>query len=144
MATRVELALLVWIAVWSTGKVEGKATVEQMMKTGEMIRSVCIGKAKANEELVNQLKESKFPDAMEVKCYVNCALEMMQAMKKGKLNYDAMLKQIDTIMPDELAEPMRNAVNVCRNSADGIKNNCEASYAVAKCISKNNPKFVFP
>lgn len=57
-----------------------KATVEQMMKTGEMIRSVCIGKAKASEELVNQLKESKFPDAMEVKCYVNCALEMMQAV----------------------------------------------------------------
>uniref|UniRef100_A0A1Q3FQN6 Putative odorant-binding protein 56a n=1 Tax=Culex tarsalis TaxID=7177 RepID=A0A1Q3FQN6_CULTA len=144
MATRVVLAVLCWIAVWSLSEVHGKATVEQMMKTGEMIRNVCIGKVKANEELVNQLRESKFPDAKEVKCYVNCVLEMMQAMKKGKLNYDAMLKQIDTIMPDELAEPMRNAVNICQNSADGIKNNCDAAYAVAQCISKNNPKFVFP
>lgn len=65
-------------------------------------------------------------------------------IKKGKLNYDASLKQIDLIMPDELAAPMRNALDACRTVADGIKNNCESAYAVAQCLSKNNPKFVFP
>uniref|UniRef100_A0A182LRL4 Uncharacterized protein n=1 Tax=Anopheles culicifacies TaxID=139723 RepID=A0A182LRL4_9DIPT len=123
---------------------EGKATVEQMMKSGEMIRSVCLGKTKVSEELANGLRESKFADVKELKCYVNCVMEMMQTMKKGKLNYDASVKQIDTIMPDELAGPMRAALDICRNAADGIKNNCEAAYAMLQCLSKNNPKFIFP
>uniref|UniRef100_A0A8W7PPC8 Odorant-binding protein 8 n=1 Tax=Anopheles coluzzii TaxID=1518534 RepID=A0A8W7PPC8_ANOCL len=124
--------------------VEGKATVEQMMKSGEMIRSVCLGKTKVAEELVNGLRESKFADVKELKCYVNCVMEMMQTMKKGKLNYDASVKQIDTIMPDELAGPMRAALDICRTVADGIKNNCDAAYALLQCLSKNNPKFIFP
>uniref|UniRef100_A0A182SD68 Uncharacterized protein n=1 Tax=Anopheles maculatus TaxID=74869 RepID=A0A182SD68_9DIPT len=123
---------------------EGKATVEQMMKSGEMIRSVCLGKTKVSEELANGLRESKFVDVKELKCYVNCVMEMMQTMKKGKLNYDASVKQIDTIMPDELAGPMRAALDICRNVADGIKNNCDAAYAMLQCLSKNNPKFIFP
>ncbi|XP_049296852.1 general odorant-binding protein 72-like [Anopheles funestus] len=123
---------------------EGKATVEQMMKSGEMIRSVCLGKTKVSEELANGLRESKFADVKELKCYVNCVMEMMQTMKKGKLNYDASVKQIDTIMPDELAGPMRAALDICRNVADGIKNNCDAAYAMLQCLSKNNPKFIFP
>uniref|UniRef100_A0A9I3A6H4 Uncharacterized protein n=1 Tax=Anopheles christyi TaxID=43041 RepID=A0A9I3A6H4_9DIPT len=115
-----------------------------MMKSGEMIRSVCLGKTKVSEELANGLRESKFVDVKELKCYVNCVMEMMQTMKKGKLNYDASVKQIDTIMPDELAGPMRAALDICRNVADGIKNNCDAAYAVLQCLSKNNPKFIFP
>ncbi|EAA09324.4 AGAP005208-PA [Anopheles gambiae str. PEST] len=121
-----------------------KSTVEQMMKSGEMIRSVCLGKTKVAEELVNGLRESKFADVKELKCYVNCVMEMMQTMKKGKLNYDASVKQIDTIMPDELAGPMRAALDICRTVADGIKNNCDAAYVLLQCLSKNNPKFIFP
>ncbi|XP_053689183.1 general odorant-binding protein 72-like [Sabethes cyaneus] len=150
MARPVELILFSWIVLLGTVfqrdgiGVEGKATVEQMMKTGEMMRNVCLGKTKVGEDMVNGLRESKFPDVKELKCYVNCVMEMMQTIRKGKLNYDATMKQIDTIMPDEFAEPMRNALNACRNSGDGIKNNCDAAYEIAQCISKNNPKFVFP
>ncbi|XP_052861288.1 general odorant-binding protein 72-like [Anopheles cruzii] len=136
--------ILVLLVLHEPSPAEGKATVEQMMKSGEMIRSVCLGKTKVAAELVDGLRESKFVDVKELKCYVNCVMEMMQTMKKGKLNYDASMKQIDTIMPDELAEPMRNALDVCRNVADGIKNNCDAAYAMLQCLSKNNPKFIFP
>uniref|UniRef100_A0A182P8R7 Uncharacterized protein n=1 Tax=Anopheles epiroticus TaxID=199890 RepID=A0A182P8R7_9DIPT len=137
-------SLLLFAAVLGPPPAEGKATVEQMMKSGEMIRSVCLGKAKVSEELVNGLRDSKFVDVKELKCYVNCVMEMMQTMKKGKLNYDASVKQIDTIMPDELAGPMRAALDICRTVADGIKNNCDAAYAMLQCLSKNNPKFIFP
>ncbi|XP_065094744.1 general odorant-binding protein 72-like [Ochlerotatus camptorhynchus] len=147
MTKRVELILFGWIAMamlFHSIGVEGKATVEQMMKTGEMIRNVCVGKMKISEDLVNVLREPSFPDNKELKCYVNCVMEMMQVMKKGKLNYEASLKQIDLIIPDELAAPLRNALDICRTVADGIKNNCESAYAVAQCLSKNNPKFIFP
>nr|AGI04325.1 obp55 [Aedes albopictus] len=151
MTKRVDLVLFGLCAVVTllqTGPggigVEGKATVEQMQKTGEMIRNVCIGKLKVGEDLVNMLGNKQFPDNKELKCYVNCIFEMMRVVKKGKLNYDAAMKQIDTIMPDELAEPMRVALNACRTASDGIKNNCDASYAIAQCVATNNPKFVFP
>ncbi|XP_055606689.1 general odorant-binding protein 72-like [Uranotaenia lowii] len=144
LSSRMILAVLLLCSTLGISFVEGKATMEQMAKTGELMRSVCIGKTKVSEDLVNGLGESKFPDVKELKCYVSCIMEMMQAMKKSKLNYDALMKQIDTIMPDELAEPMRNAVTICKNSADGIKNGCEAAYALAQCISKNNPKFIVP
>lgn len=50
------------------------------MKTGEMIRNVCIGKTKISEDLVNFLREPSFPDNKELKCYVNCVMEMMQVV----------------------------------------------------------------
>ncbi|XP_058463907.1 general odorant-binding protein 72-like [Malaya genurostris] len=151
MAKRAKLILLCWIVTLASVDlrrgglgVDGKATMEQMLKTGEMMRNVCLGKTKANEDQVNGLRESKFPDVKELKCYVNCIMEMMQTIRKGKLNYDATIKQIETIMPDELAEPMRVALDICRDSGDGIKNHCDASYSIMQCISKNNPKFIVP
>ncbi|XP_035784121.1 general odorant-binding protein 72-like [Anopheles albimanus] len=138
------LLLLLLLVYRALSPAEGKATVEQMMKSGEMMRSVCVGKTKVSVELVDGLRESKFADVKELKCYVNCLMEMMQTMRKGKLNYDASIKQIDTIMPDELAGPMRAALDICRTAADGIKNNCDAAYAMLQCLSKNNPKFIFP
>lgn len=53
-----------------------------MAKTGEMIRGVCAGKVKADESMINKLREGIFPDVKEVKCYVNCAFEMMQVVSK--------------------------------------------------------------
>ncbi|XP_058837116.1 general odorant-binding protein 72-like [Topomyia yanbarensis] len=150
MAKQARLISLCWIALVSVVLqqggigVEGKATVEQMNKAGEMMRNVCLGKTKVSEELVNGLRESNFPDVKELKCYVNCVMEMMQTIRKGKLNYEATMRQIDTIIPDELAEPLRKALDICRNSGEGIKNNCDAAYAITQCISKNNPQFVFP
>ncbi|XP_053676284.1 general odorant-binding protein 72-like [Anopheles nili] len=141
---RIASLLLLGLFLHGPVPLEGKATVEQMLKSGEMIRSVCLGKAKVSEDLVNGLRDSQFVDVKELKCYVNCVMEMMQTMKKGKLNYEASMKQIDTIMPDELAEPMRRALDICRNASDGIKNNCDSAYAMLQCISKNNPKFIFP
>jgi hypothetical protein len=47
-------------------------------------------------------------------------------------------------MPDELGAPMKQALDICKTSADGIKNNCDAAYALLQCMFKNNPKFFFP
>jgi hypothetical protein len=37
-------------------------------------------------------------------------------MKKGKLNYESALKQIDVMLPDELKEPTKNSLEQCKNS----------------------------
>ncbi|XP_053691080.1 general odorant-binding protein 72-like [Sabethes cyaneus] len=133
------LALVLQLAMM----VEGKSTMEQMAKASEMMRNVCIGKFKPPLEQVEGLGRGEFADSKEIKCYANCVLEMMQAIRKGKVNADAAIKQIDMLIPPEIGEPTKAAFDTCRNSADGIKNNCDAAYALVKCLHKNNPKYFF-
>lgn len=64
-------------------------------------------------------------------------------MKKAKLNYDAAIKQIDTMMPEEMKEPNKRALEACKNAVNGIKDPCEAGYTILKCIVKENPDFTF-
>ncbi|XP_058817472.1 uncharacterized protein LOC131680778 [Topomyia yanbarensis] len=139
------IALLAALATahLSLNIVESKSTMEQMAKASEMMRNVCIGKFKATVEQVDALGRGEFADTKEIKCYVNCVLEMMQAIRKGKVNADAAIKQIDMLIPPEIGEPTKVAFDSCRNSADGIKNNCDAAFALVKCLHQNNPKFFF-
>lgn len=85
-------------------------------------------------------------------------------MKKNKLNYDATLKQIDMMMPDNLKGPYKNSVQVCKDSGKndsryqiewqrnpielllgvGIKDACEAAAAIFRCMMKENPEMLFP
>ena len=65
-------------------------------------------------------------------------------MKKGKIQYDAVMKSIETMMPEELRDDTRRAVEVCKTAAVGIKDHCEASFNMMKCIFKENPNFFFP
>lgn len=38
-------------------------------------------------------------------------------MKKAKVNYDGMIKQVDTLMPDELKEPTKKVFGICKDSS---------------------------
>jgi hypothetical protein len=65
-------------------------------------------------------------------------------MKKGKLQYDAVIKSVDTMMPDELRDGTKNAVEQCKTVAVGIKDPCESSYTVLKCVINKYPDFFIP
>lgn len=56
--------------------------MEQLQKTGEMMRTVCLGKSKASLDQVEALSraEEQLPEGKEIMCYANCVLEMMQAV----------------------------------------------------------------
>lgn len=55
-----------------------KITIEQMQQATEPVRLVCIQKTKVSEETLANMKAGKLEDQKELKCYVNCVLEMMQ------------------------------------------------------------------
>ncbi|XP_052890107.1 general odorant-binding protein 72-like [Anopheles moucheti] len=135
--------ILLLISIMLINCSSSKGTMDQMAKTSAMMRSVCIGKHKAEEGLVDGLGRGEFVDTKELKCYANCVLEMMQAMKKGKIHADSAIKQIDLLIPSEIAEPTIRAFDGCRDSANGIKNSCEAAYALLKCLHAKNPKYFF-
>lgn len=54
------------------------------------------------------------------------------------------MKSIDTMLPDDLRDDTRRAVEVCKDSARGIKDNCEVAYVLMTCILKENPNFFIP
>jgi PBP/GOBP family len=95
-------------------------------------------------EQLEEIRQKRFPDEKNVKCYTNCLLEMMGSIKKGKILYEATLKQIDMLVPNDYKPAFKQGANACKDSAVGIKDNCEAAYTLLKCFVANNPKFVFP
>ena len=59
-----------------------KITIEQMQQAAEPISMVCTQKTKVSEDNLANLRAGKMVDQKELKCYVNCVLEMMQTVRK--------------------------------------------------------------
>jgi hypothetical protein len=74
---------------------------------------------------------------------VNFSLDRQQ-VKRGKVNLESVHRNIDTLMPEELQDDTKRAVEVCKDAGNGIKDNCESSFLMLKCLYKENPKFYFP
>lgn len=53
-------------------------TFEQMQQATEPVRMVCIKKSKVSEASLENMRTRKLDDIKELKCYVNCVMEMMQ------------------------------------------------------------------
>lgn len=68
----------------------------------------------------------------------------MQQMKKGKIQYESVVKSIDAMMPDELKEGTRRALESCKTAAVGIKDPCEAANAILACMWREYPDFFIP
>lgn len=65
-------------------------------------------------------------------------------MKKNKITYDAAMKQFDMLLPDEMRDPYKKSLTICKDSANGIKDSCEAAFVVIKCMFKENEVMMFP
>ncbi|XP_053951184.1 general odorant-binding protein 19a-like [Anastrepha ludens] len=117
-----------------------------MWTTAKLMRDVCLPRfPKISIELADQLRDGNIPDNnKDVKCYINCVLEMMQTMKKGKFLYEASLKQVDLILPDNYKDDYRAGLMKCKDASVGIKNNCESAYTILKCLRGEITKFIFP
>ncbi|ALC49609.1 Obp19a [Drosophila busckii] len=121
------------------------ATEEQMRAAGKLMRDVCFPKfSKVSEDMANAISNGNLLDDKDSKCYINCIMEMMQTMKKGKFQMESSLKQVDLLMPDEYKPSYRVGIAECKDVSNGIKNNCEASYTMLTCLKQKIPIFLFP
>lgn len=65
-------------------------------------------------------------------------------MKRSKVTMDGFLKQVDQLMPEEMRPETKAWFGACKDSANGVKDPCEAGYSLYKCIKvQAGDKFVF-
>ncbi|XP_047533742.1 general odorant-binding protein 72-like [Vanessa atalanta] len=120
-------------------------TMKQIRSTGKMMRKTCQPKNNVADEKIDPMIKGVFIEEKEVMCYVACIMKMANAIKNGKLNYEAAMKQADLLLPEEIKEPAKEAITACRKITDSYKDVCEASFYVTKCIYNHNPSiFYFP
>ncbi|XP_037036884.1 general odorant-binding protein 72-like [Bradysia coprophila] len=139
------LALLFYVNLWEWG--ECGVTEQQAQKSREMIRSVCQPRVKITTEMADGIRQGNFPDDKVLKCYTHCVMELTGIMKKNKVNYEAALKTMEKLLSGDALEENRNSLTKCKDSAVGIKDNCEAGFLVVKCFYNNrnvNKEFPFP
>ncbi|XP_060661477.1 general odorant-binding protein 19a [Drosophila nasuta] len=121
------------------------ATEEQMWAAGKLMRDVCFPKfPKVSVATADSIHDGVIPDDKDSKCYINCILEMMQTIKKGKLQLESSLKQVELLLPDKYKPSYRTGIDLCKDSTNGIKNNCDAGHALLTCLRANIDVFVFP
>ncbi|XP_017029000.1 general odorant-binding protein 19a [Drosophila kikkawai] len=122
-------------------------TYEQMRSASKLIRDVCLPKyPKVTEEVADAIQVGNIPYSKDSNCYINCILEMMQSIKKGKFQLDATIKQMEIMLPDSYKEDYRRGIQLCKDSTVGLKNapNCDPAHALLSCLKSNIKDFVFP
>lgn len=117
--------------------------MEQLAQTTTMMRQSCQPKTKATDVDIVNIRDKIFAENKEIKCFVHCVLEMMQVMKKGKLQQEAAIRSLRSLAPDEVVEDQIEALIACNKAATGIKDNCEAAYAFVKCQAEKAKRFMF-
>uniref|UniRef100_A0AAG5CS94 Uncharacterized protein n=1 Tax=Anopheles atroparvus TaxID=41427 RepID=A0AAG5CS94_ANOAO len=119
-------------------------TQEQLETTAKTFRQVCQPKFQIPDAVADDVKRGIFAETKEFKCYISCLLDIMQVARKGKVNYEKSLKQIDTVLPDAIKPAFRAGLEACKDVGRGIKDHCEASSILLQCFYKNNPMYMFP
>lgn len=139
---------------------------KQFQSTLAMMRSVCGPKFKITEADMDNLKHGAFPDDPELKCYVKCIAEMAGTLgKKGEISAAKTLKQIDTLVPNDMQKDARLSFDACINvrklgltfwkfqfcdcfflfSEKDYKDSCDKVFYTSKCTYEFNPAiFLFP
>nr|AWC08423.1 odorant-binding protein 12 [Bradysia odoriphaga] len=139
---------LVWLALlFYVNLGECGVTEQQAQKSREMIRSVCQPKVKIETEMADGIRQGNFPNDKALKCYTHCVMELSGIMKKNKVLYEAAMKQMEKLLSGDALEENRVSLTKCKDSAVGIKDNCEAGFVVTKCFYDNRSgknEFKFP
>ncbi|XP_041981621.1 uncharacterized protein LOC121735019 [Aricia agestis] len=141
MSIYIVIATLLTLALLCDGM-----TMNQIRAMGKSLRKNCQPKNNVSDEQVDPIGKGVFSGAnKDVMCYIACIMKMSGTLKGAKMNYENAIKQADTLLPDDMKEPAKQALTGCKNSGDPYKDPCEAAYHISQCIYNFNPDiFYFP
>uniref|UniRef100_A0A336L301 CSON003531 protein n=1 Tax=Culicoides sonorensis TaxID=179676 RepID=A0A336L301_CULSO len=123
--------------------VHSGVSMDQLRQTGTLLRQSCQPKFKLTDEQADAIRDGAMPDYKEGKCYLNCLLEMLGVLKKGKILADKAIKTAETMLPPEMKDEFIAGINICKDIPLG-KDACENALIIAKCAIDNIPQFFLP
>lgn len=123
-------------------------TMKQLEKTMETLRNTCTPQFPTlTQEHLDGIKTGGFlEDNKDLKCYVKCIADMAgTTTKKGDIDLKKSGNQIESLLPPEMREHARGALNACKDVSKGYKDACEKVFYSAKCSYEFGPdQFMFP
>ncbi|XP_053677353.1 general odorant-binding protein lush-like [Anopheles nili] len=121
-------------------------TRAQMINSMDMMRSGCAPKFKVTTEMLDNLRKGIFEEDRELKCYTACIAKMIGTLnKKGEINVPKMLTQMDVMMPPDIKEKAKEAIQACRDVQAQYKDTCDKTFYSTKCLAEYDGEvFMFP
>uniref|UniRef100_A0A182SHP0 Uncharacterized protein n=1 Tax=Anopheles maculatus TaxID=74869 RepID=A0A182SHP0_9DIPT len=125
---------------------EGAMTRKQLINSMDMMRSACAPKFKVSTEMLDNLRNGIFAEDRELKCYTMCIAQMAGTMsKKGEINIQKTLAQLDAMLPPDMKEKAKEAVHACREAQGQYKDPCDKTFYSTKCLAEYDREvFLFP
>lgn len=144
MCTRL-LICVIMVALVSVNQADAVMTMEQIRKTAMTMRNTCTTKSHADAGAVAAIQNGEFPDDNQpLKCYTLCVMKAMRTFKNGRIDNGMLIKQMDLMMPADMAGPLKAVANIC-GAEPPANDDCETTYQFVKCNYQTDPShFFFP
>lgn len=141
---RVRLICTIVIVLVAVNQARAALTMEQIQKTAQTLRNSCTTKARVDAGFVAGIQQGEFPEEQTLKCYALCIMKSMRTFKNGRIDISAMTKQLDLLLPPDMAGPLKDVLNVCGNQPSAGED-CETAFQFMKCSYQTDPAhFFFP
>ncbi|XP_012541447.1 general odorant-binding protein 72 [Monomorium pharaonis] len=120
-------------------------SMEQLEKAAKNVRNTCTSKSRADPGAIAGIQKGKFPDDNQtLKCYTLCVMKTMRTFKNGRIDYEMMIKQMDLMLPADMASAMKVTATECATIPSGV-DDCDTTYQFVKCSYQTDPNhFLFP
>ncbi|XP_052870472.1 general odorant-binding protein lush-like isoform X1 [Anopheles cruzii] len=134
---------LLWM---QPSSVQCAMTRKQLISSMDMMRSACAPKFQVTTETLDNLRKGIFVEDRELKCYTMCIAQMAGTMtKKGEVNIQKTLAQMDAMLPPDMREKAKEAIRACRETQGQYKDSCDKTFYSTKCLAEYDPGvFLFP
>ncbi|KYQ50417.1 Photoreceptor-specific nuclear receptor [Trachymyrmex zeteki] len=118
--------------IWEIGKPKTHKkvmTMEQIGKAALSVRNTCTSKSHADSGAVAAIQKGEFPDDNQpLKCYTLCIMKTMRTFKNGRIDEGMMIKQMDLMMPPDMAGPLKVSLIKCAAEQTPTGDDCETTY----------------
>ncbi|XP_061400427.1 general odorant-binding protein lush [Musca vetustissima] len=135
---------LIWI------RLTNAVTMEQFDQSLDMMRNGCAPKFKNSLETLDNIRFGRFEQldesSSDVKCYTKCIAQLAGTLtKKGEFSISKATAQIPIILPKELQEVAKEALNSCKDVQKDYKDPCDRVFYTTKCVYHYRPSvYKFP
>ncbi|KAM8708117.1 hypothetical protein ACLKA7_015136 [Drosophila subpalustris] len=122
--------------------------MQQFLQSLDMMRNGCLTKHKVPIDILDRIRDGDFSmePTTDLLCYTKCVAQLAGTLnKKGEFSVAKAVAQMPIILPPELLEPAKSALNHCKDAQKDYKDTCEKVYYISKCMADfDRPNFKFP